>query len=65
MDDPVFQQTVIKSFNSTEFHGSGYTRYEPFSLLSSTLRVLLLKKRKSDCPLLPGVVFLFILSMGI
>lgn len=22
-----FQQTVIKSFNSTEFHGSGYTRW--------------------------------------
>lgn len=21
-----FQQTVLKSFNSTEFHGSGYTR---------------------------------------
>ena len=21
-----YQQTVIKSFNSTEFHGSGYTR---------------------------------------
>lgn len=23
----IFQQTVIKSFNSTEFHGSGYTRW--------------------------------------
>lgn len=31
-----FQQTVIKSFNSTEFHGSGYTRYS-FSLFLSCL----------------------------